>query len=77
MCEVTTAKALDAAMTKEVEGALGAFLKKGEKALISYKVNQFLGGLPEVYREYFSMLNWYASVRLFFSFELALSTLLL
>ena len=40
VCEVTTAKALDAAMAKEVEGALGAFLKKGEKALITYKVRK-------------------------------------
>jgi len=44
VCEVTTAKALDAAMTKEVEGALGAFLKKGEKALISYKVDPAIVG---------------------------------
>ena len=38
MCIVTTAKALDAAMQKEVEGALAGFLKKGEKAQITYKV---------------------------------------
>ena len=30
---------LDAAMAKEVEGALGGFLKKGEKVLITYKVS--------------------------------------
>jgi hypothetical protein len=29
---------LDAALAKEVEGALGGFLKKGEKVLITYKV---------------------------------------
>ena len=38
-CTITTAKPLDAAMAKEVEGALGGFLKKGEKVLITYKVN--------------------------------------
>merc|ERR1711872_532031 len=39
VCEITTAKALDAAMSKEVEGALSGFLKKGEKAQITYKVD--------------------------------------
>jgi len=38
VCTVTTAKALDAAMQKEVEGAMAGFLKKGEKAHITYKV---------------------------------------
>jgi hypothetical protein len=37
-CTITTAKTLDAALAKEVEGALGGFLKKGEKVLITYKV---------------------------------------
>merc|ERR1712080_622904 len=31
VCTVTTAKALDAAVKKDIEGALGGFLKKGEK----------------------------------------------
>merc|ERR1711934_100470 len=46
VCVVTTAKPLDAAMTKEVEGALAGFLKSGEKALISYAVDPaILGGM--------------------------------
>jgi len=46
VCEVTTAKALDAGMAKEVEGALAGFLKKGEKALITYKVDAaIIGGM--------------------------------
>jgi len=45
-CTITTAKPLDAAMAKEVEGALAGFLKKGEKVLITYKVDAALiGGL--------------------------------
>jgi len=46
VCEITTAKALDAGMAKEVEGALAGFLKKGEKALITYKVDAaIIGGM--------------------------------
>jgi len=46
VCEVTTAKALTSAMIKEVEGALAAFLKKGEKSLITYHVNPtIIGGM--------------------------------
>jgi len=44
VCVVTTAKALDAAVKKEVEGALAGFLKKGEKALISYSVDPAIVG---------------------------------
>eukprot|EP00088_Acartia_fossae_P054465 TRINITY_DN6261_c1_g2_i1.p1 TRINITY_DN6261_c1_g2~~TRINITY_DN6261_c1_g2_i1.p1 ORF type:complete len:218 (+),score=94.69 TRINITY_DN6261_c1_g2_i1:28-654(+) len=44
VCEVTTAKALNAAMTKEIEAALSGHLKKGEKALITYKVDPALIG---------------------------------
>ena len=35
---------LDAANKKEVEGALGGFLKSGEKALISYAVDATIVG---------------------------------
>lgn len=46
VCVVTTAKPLDPAVKKEVEGALGGFLKKGEKALISYAVDaSIVGGM--------------------------------
>jgi len=46
VCEVTTAKALNAAMTKEVEAAIAMFLKKGEKSLTSYKVDpSIMGGM--------------------------------
>nr|ALS04131.1 mitochondrial ATP synthase subunit O precursor [Acartia pacifica] len=46
VCEVTTAKPLDAAMAKEVEGALAGFLKKGEKALVNYKDDPaIIGGM--------------------------------
>jgi len=44
VCEVTTAKALTPTMAKEVEGALAGFLKKGEKALITYKVDPAIVG---------------------------------
>merc|ERR1712037_286858 len=43
VCVVTTAKELDAA-NKEEEGALGGFLKSGEKALISYAVDATIVG---------------------------------
>jgi len=46
LCEVTTAKALDAAMAKEIEGALAGFLKKGQKAQVTYKVDPaIIGGV--------------------------------
>ena len=46
VCEVKTAKALDAAMLKEVEGALKGFLKGNEKALINYSVDPaIIGGM--------------------------------
>merc|ERR1712002_970164 len=44
VCQVTTAKPLDAAMAKDVETALGGFLKSGEKALISYAVDPAIVG---------------------------------
>jgi len=43
-CVVTTAKALDAATTKEVEAALAGFLKAGQKSLITYKVDPAIVG---------------------------------
>ena len=46
VCQVTTAKPLDAAMLKEVEGALKGFLKGNEKALINYSVDpSIIGGM--------------------------------
>ena len=46
VCSVTTAKALDAAMQKEVEGAVKGFLKGNEKALINYSVDpSIIGGM--------------------------------
>merc|ERR1711874_730940 len=46
VCQVTTAKPLDAAMVKEVEGALKGFLKGNEKALINYAVDpSLIGGM--------------------------------
>jgi len=46
VCEVTTAKPLNAAMSKEVEAAIALFLKKGQKSLISYKVDaNIMGGM--------------------------------
>lgn len=46
VCSVTTAKALDANMTKEVEGAIKGFLKGNEKALINYSVDpNIIGGM--------------------------------
>jgi len=44
VCTVTTAKPLDAAMAKEVEGALKGFLKANEKALINYAVDPAIVG---------------------------------
>eukprot|EP00088_Acartia_fossae_P054464 TRINITY_DN6261_c1_g1_i1.p1 TRINITY_DN6261_c1_g1~~TRINITY_DN6261_c1_g1_i1.p1 ORF type:complete len:210 (+),score=100.52 TRINITY_DN6261_c1_g1_i1:28-657(+) len=43
-CAVTTAKPLDDAMAKEVTAALNGFLKKGEKALITFAVDPALVG---------------------------------
>merc|ERR1712142_361098 len=46
VCEVTTAKPLNAAMTKEVEAAIALFLEKGQKSLTSYKVDaNIMGGM--------------------------------
>jgi len=46
VCEVVTAKALDPAMTKEVEATIALFLKKGEKSKTSYKVDPaIIGGM--------------------------------
>merc|ERR1712029_260809 len=46
VCEVITAKALDPAMTKEVESTIALFLKKGEKSKTSYKVDpSIIGGM--------------------------------
>ena len=50
VCTVTTAKALDGAMAKEVEAALNSFLKKGQKAHIAYAV-----GLITLLKQYNSM----------------------
>ncbi|KAA0202004.1 hypothetical protein HAZT_HAZT001788 [Hyalella azteca] len=46
VCEVTTAKPLDAAGQKEVQAALGAFLKKGETLNLTMKVDpSIIGGM--------------------------------
>ena len=46
VCGVTTAKPLDAAMKKEVEGAVKGFLKGKEKALINWSVDpNLIGGM--------------------------------
>uniref|UniRef100_A0A6A7FMF1 Oligomycin sensitivity conferral protein n=1 Tax=Hirondellea gigas TaxID=1518452 RepID=A0A6A7FMF1_9CRUS len=46
VCEVTTAKALDAAGLKEIEGALRAFLKKGETLNLTTKIDpSIIGGM--------------------------------
>ncbi|XP_064473494.1 ATP synthase subunit O, mitochondrial-like [Ornithodoros turicata] len=45
-CEITSAKPLDAATEKELEGALKAFLKKGEVIILTKKVDpSIIGGL--------------------------------
>ena len=49
VCSVTTAKALDGAMQKEVEAAVKGFLKGSEKALINYSVDPaIIGGMVSV-----------------------------
>jgi len=46
VCSVTTAKALDGAMKKDVEGAVKGFLQGKEKALISWSVDpKLIGGM--------------------------------
>jgi len=46
ICEVTTAKPLDAAMKKELEASLKAFLKKGESLQLTMKVDPtIIGGM--------------------------------
>ena len=53
VCSVTTAKALDANMTKEVEGAIKGFLKGNEKALINYSVDpNIIGGMVNLRYRY-------------------------
>lgn len=41
---IDTFKALDGPMKKEVEGAVASFLTKGQKSLITYKVDQSIVG---------------------------------
>ncbi|OQR79210.1 ATP synthase subunit O [Tropilaelaps mercedesae] len=46
LCEVTTAKPLDDASEKDLQAALSAFTKKGEKILLTKKVDpSILGGM--------------------------------
>merc|ERR1712203_889137 len=46
ICEVTTHKALDAAMKKEIEDVISGKLQKGQKSLISYHVDpSIVGGM--------------------------------
>lgn len=46
VCSVTTAKALEGAMKKDVEGAIKGFLKGKEKALINWTVDpNIIGGM--------------------------------
>lgn len=46
LCEVTTAKPLDDASEKELQTALSAFTKKGEKILLTKKIDpSILGGM--------------------------------
>merc|ERR1711893_110404 len=46
ICSVTTAKPLDKASLKDLEGALGGFLKKGEKLFLETKVDpSIIGGM--------------------------------
>nr|XP_053652657.1 ATP synthase subunit O, mitochondrial-like isoform X1 [Cherax quadricarinatus] len=46
LCEVTTAKALDAAMKNELESSLKAFLQPGESLQLSLKVDpSIIGGM--------------------------------
>lgn len=46
VCEVTTAKALDAAGKKEIDAALSAFLKKGQSLNVTMKVDpSIIGGM--------------------------------
>ena len=58
MCEVTTAKPIDAAMSKEVQAALSGFLKKGQKALVTYKVPCLFYKLVNNYAFIHSHLFW-------------------
>lgn len=46
VCEITSAKPLDATMKKDVEGAIASFLKSGQKSQISYSVDpSIIGGM--------------------------------
>jgi F-type H+-transporting ATPase subunit O len=46
LCQVVTAKVLDASMKKQVESALGAFVKPGEKLQVSYRTEaSLIGGM--------------------------------
>ncbi|MCL4119637.1 UNVERIFIED_CONTAM: hypothetical protein GTU68_033893 [Idotea baltica] len=46
ICEVTTAKELDASMKKELEGVLRGFVKKGESIQLTMKVDEsIIGGM--------------------------------
>jgi F-type H+-transporting ATPase subunit O len=46
VCEVTTAKAIDGPMKKEVEAAIGKFMKQGQKSIVNYKVDpSIIGGM--------------------------------
>jgi len=46
VCEITTAKPLDSAMSKEVEAAIASMLKSGQKSQITYSVDPaIIGGM--------------------------------
>jgi F-type H+-transporting ATPase subunit O len=56
ICEVTTHKALDAAMKKEIEGVISGKLQKGQKSLISYHVDpSIVGGMISIGDKYADM----------------------
>ena len=65
VCGVTTAKALDASMKKEVEAAIKGFLKGNEKALINYNVDPaIVGGMVINFNSYYYFLQTYFIIRL-------------
>lgn len=46
VCHVVTAKPLDSSMQKQVEQALAAFIKQGEKTQINYDIDEtIIGGM--------------------------------
>ena len=69
---MTSAKALDGAMAKEVEGALNGFLKKGQKAQITFSVSRAQFYKRTIYTIEENSIVFFIPTKIFFQVDPAL-----